>query len=1094
MIGKILIYELKKRFTSWITLLFFVMLIFQGFWYTKGYFEHYPNDGLLMNATAIGYMNLAACGMLMVIIVAIVTGTSLHKDLRYGTGQWIYSLPLNEKSFYVGRFLSSFFYNVLLALGYVIGIALLPYGGIGEADRFGPIPWEQLFQGFFLLTVPNLFLLTSLFFLALVYTRKLAAGYIMVFSTVISFLLMITVAEGSGTTTALAIGDPFGYVATDGVTGQMSLEERNFGHLPFSGYLLVNRVLWVSVALIAFLVSYFKFSFKSFGNKERSKKKIYTQLHNTLVEETKTTIIPKLSFTSADFFRKLWSLAKLEFGNLTRPISFKLIVGIVVLMEILQFIMWKASFNIGPTVPLTSTMTFFRLSFGVFIIMLIIIWSGELLFKDKVLKMNAINDALPVPIWVTLFSRFLALVGMSFILAFTFMAVGIIVQVLQGAASLVELQLYVYDMLGYNSGWLSYVLWIAVVFFVGGLTGNRFVTHILSVGAFLLVIMAFELGLAEQTIYAYSAVPGLEDYSEISEYGIWYTSAIWYSVMWAVAAIAFVLLGIYLWDRGTGKSWPTKLSFRGKQLNFVGKLALVVSVAVFFILQSFVIKNVNKEGNFVPSALQEERDAAYEKRYGYLADKAHPKYTHLDLHFDIYPEERKAAYEAEVLLTNPSNQRIDTLFLNTKHAVQLISIHQKEKELKMVKEDSVQRIFAFKLSKSMNANDSIMVRLKMEKQYKGFSQSGDQPQADLMANGTTGDIHEYLPIIGYSPDRELDKNRVRSEHGLPKWDSRYPSVNDNRALHENPFAPDANKVTATIIISTTEGQVPFAPGKLVSTSKENGRTSRLYEISSPSYFNWVLTSAQMEEHKFVQEEGEVSVFASPKHPFNIDLYERALKKGIQYLNDEFEGYPYEEVRLLEIPYYQGDFFAYPNSIAISEREGWYADTTGLKERSYIFQSTVTQLAKHWVQTNMNIANVQGAEMLSIALPESIGLQILEKEMGVEALEQTLQKKLDYIGLHQANEPNKEQPLIYSDGADYLEPHKGAIALNQLQKLIGKRKFNAVVLEFIHENPNEPKVFIDLYRRFLSEVPTSEIENVKTLFEAVKPLEINFKKR
>ncbi|MEO0901238.1 MAG: hypothetical protein AAFY00_04195 [Bacteroidota bacterium] len=486
MIGKIIAYELKKRFTSWITLLFFVMLVFQGFWYTKGYFDYYPNDGLLMNATAIGYMNLAACGMLMIIIVAIVTGTSLHKDLQYGTGQWIYALPVNEKSFYIGRFLSSFLYNVLLALGYVIGIALLPYGGIGEAERFGAIPWGQIFQGFFLLTVPNLFLLTSLFFLGLVYTRKLATGYIIIFSTVIVFLLMQTVSEGSGITPTLAIGDPFGYVATDGVTGQMSLEERNFGYLPFEGYLVINRILWLSIALIAFILSYFKFSFKSFGNKVGSKKKTLKQVHTTQSVGPKTAFVPKLSFTTNDFVKKLWSLAKLEFRNLTRPLSFKLIIGIIVLMETLQYLMWNASFYIGPTMPLTSTMTLFRLSFGVFIMMLIIIWSGELFFKDRVVKINTITDALPVPVWVTQFSRFLALVGMSFILAFTFMSVGIIVQLLQGGSSLLEFGLFVYDMLGYNWGWLTYVLWITVVFFVSGLTGNRFLTHILSVGAFLL--------------------------------------------------------------------------------------------------------------------------------------------------------------------------------------------------------------------------------------------------------------------------------------------------------------------------------------------------------------------------------------------------------------------------------------------------------------------------------------------------------------------------------------------------------------------------------------------------------------------------------
>jgi len=1085
MIGKIIAYELKKRLSSWMTLLFFAMLIFQGFWYTKGYFDFYPNDGLLMNATAIGYMNLSACGMLMIIIVAIVTGTALHKDLQYGTGQWMYALPINEKSFYIGRFLSSFLYNVLLALGYLIGIALLPYGGIGEADRFGPIPWGQILQGFFFLTVPNLFLLTSLFFLGMVYTRKLAAGYIAVFATVIVFLLMQTVSEGSGITPGLAIGDPFGYVATDGVTGQMSLEERNFGYLPFAGYLLTNRLLWIGIALTAFLISYFKFSFKTFGNKVGSKKKTYVNSISTTVEEPQTTLRPNLSFTTGDFLKKLWSLAQLEFRNITRPNSFKLIIGIIILMEVLQFLMWNASFYIGPTMPLTSTMTMFRLSFGVFIMMLIIIWSGELFFKDRVVKINSITDALPVPIWVTQFSRFLALAGMAFVLAFTFMMVGVIVQLLQGGAHLIEMKLFVYDMLGYNWGWLTYVFWIAVVFFVAGLTGHRFLTHILSIGSFLMVIMAFELGLAEQTIYAYAAVPGLEDYSEISEYGIWYTSAVWYVSMWTSAAIAFILLGIYLWDRGAGKSWLTKLTFRGKQLNLTGKLVIGVSLVAFFVLQSFIIKNVNKQGNFIPSAVQDKRAAIYENEYGYLAQRAHPKYTHLDLNFDIYPNERKVDYKADILLTNPSDQQIDTLFLNTKHAVELTSLVQDKTQLKVVKKDSTQELIAFALSRTMQPNDSIWVQIELRKYYKGFSQSGGEPQADLMANGTFGGIHEYLPVIGYDPERELDENRVRSEHGLPKWDSRYPSIEDKQALQENPFAPDAQKVTATIHISTIDTQVPFAPGKMVSSSKKNGRASRTYQIDKPAYFNWMLGSAEVKERTYSQEDTEILIWASPKHPFNVDLYGKALKKGVAYLNEEFDGYPYQEVRLSEIPFYQGDFFSYPNSIAISEREGWYADTTGMKERGYVFQSAVTQLARHWVQVNMDLANVQGAEMLSLALPEAMGLQVLEKEMGKEAVEQVLEKKKDYVGLHQANEPNKEQPLIYSDGADYLEPHKGAIALYELQKAIGKEKFNEILLEFVKENSGETIIFLDLYNRWLQEIPQSEKGKIKRLFETTE---------
>ncbi|MEL7268275.1 MAG: hypothetical protein AAGL34_01725 [Bacteroidota bacterium] len=1085
MIGKIVAYELKNRLKSWLTLLFFAMLVFQGFWYTKGFFDYYPNDGLLMNATAISYMNLAACGMLMIIIVAIATGTSLYKDLRHGTGQWIYTLPVNEKSFYTGRFLASFLYNVILALGYVVGIVLLPFSGIGEAERFGAIPWGQVFHGFFLLTIPNLFLLTSLFYLGMVVTRKIAAGYLVVFATVIAFLLMQTAQELSGVTPALAIGDPFGYVATGGITGEMNLNDRNFGFLPFSGYLVSNRALWLGIAFIAFLISYFKFSFKHFIAKGGTKKKALSE--NVVAEtiKSKSTIIPNLSFKTSDFLKKLWSLSKLEFLNITRPNSFKIIIGVVILMETLQFLLWNASFYIGPTQPITVSMTLFRLSFGVFIMMLIIIWSGELFFKDSVVKINSITDTLPVPVWVTQLSRFVALVGMAFILAFTFMMVGIIIQVLQGGFAHLDLGLYLYDMLGYNWGWLTYVLWISVVFFVAGLTGKRFVTHIVSVGAFFLIIMAFELGLAEQVIYAYAAVPGLEDYSEISEYGIWYTSAFWYFLMWLSAAVTFVLLGIYFWNRGAGNSWLTKLSFRGKQLNLAGKISALAAVVAFFSLQAFIVKNVNGKGNFVLSALEEQRDADYEKNYGYLGQKAQPKYTHVDLSFDFYPEERRANYDAEILLTNPSDQSIDSLFLNTKHAARILSIKQNGAALAVLKNDSLQRIIAFGLTKTLFPNDSLKLVLKMEKQYQGFTQSGSDPQADLMYNGSFGGIHEYLPVIGYDYGREIEANRARSENGLDKWESRYSAINDGKALRENPFASDANKVTATIQISTDAEQIPFAAGQLVSeNSLENGRKQRTYSIDRPTSFNWWLGSAKVEDFQSKEGNTKIAIHPSPKHLFNTDLYESALKKGIQYINTTFGTYPYKDLRLIETPFYQGEFHAYPNSILISEREGWYADTTGVKERAYILQSTVTQLGKHWVIENLNIANVQGAEMLSVALPEAIGLQILQKEMGDEALESMLQKKQDYIGLHQADEPNVQPPLIYADGADYLEPHKGAIALNKLQNTLGTDAFNRALLNFVRRNPEEPKIFIHLYQNLLKMVPESEKSRIKKLFEEV----------
>ena len=1084
MTGKIIVYEIRQRFWHWTTLLFFLILAFQGLWYTKGNFDYYVNEGLLMNASTLFYKNLAGGGMLMIIIVAIITGTSLYKDIQHKTGQWIYTMPIHEKQFYLGRFFSAFLFNVIIATGYIAGMLLTPYAGLGEAHRFGPAPIGQLFHGFLFLTVPNLFLLTSLFFFALVFTRRMAAGYLSVLLTVIAFLVMQTTAESSGITTVLALADPFGYIGVDELIQGLPTAERNTAYIPLDGNLLINRLIWCSLAVLLLIVSYVKFSFKSFGAVPNTRGKIITQVLHKVPQTAKNVIGVKLSFTTPDFLKKLWSLARLEFKIIVRPTSFKVIIGVILLMAVLQNLFWNAGYYIGPTVPLTSTMTLFRLTFGVFILILIMVWAGELFFKDRVVNIHTITDTLPVPVWVTQLSWFIAMMGMSFILALSFMVIGIIIQILKGGAGLIEWDLYVYDILGYNWGWLTYVLWIAVVFFISGLTGNRFLTHVLSVGAFFVLIMAFELGLAEQVRFAYGAVPGLEDYSEISGYGIWYTSAQWFFLMWLVLAVALVLLGIYFWERGTGIKWSQKLRFQGKQLYLPGKIAALLAIAAFVVFQSFIIKNIDASKSFRLSAVEEKEKAAYETTYGYLKDKAHPKYSHIDLTFDFYPAERKAIYSARLRVTNPSERIIDTLFLNTDPSVEITSVSSKGKDFKLVRRDTVHNVMVYLLPKKMWPQDTLALIFKAKKEYKGFTQSGSEPQPDLMYNGSFGSIHDFLPLIGYKDDKELNENRKRADQGLPLLASRMAPVTDNKALHQSIFAPDGNRVTGKITISTSEDQIPLAPGKLEKSWTKNNRNYRSYVIEKATPFNWYLGSGDYVINPSKTQRTTVQILASPKHNFNIDLYRQAIHKTIAFVGSHLGTYPYTEVRLHEIPYYQEDFYAFANSIAISEKEGWYADTTNMPERAYIFQSVASQIIKHWLQESIDVANVQGGYMLTEALPEALSLRLLQEELGPEALELMLKKKQDFYAKEKHDEANTEPPLLYADGVEYLEAYKGAKALYELMDTIGTQAFDTLLREWVNKDENIPKRFIDLYKRLLDAVPTSKKEEIKQLFEEV----------
>ncbi|MEM1216576.1 MAG: hypothetical protein AAGJ82_12865, partial [Bacteroidota bacterium] len=235
--------ELKQRVFSWVTVVFFLMLVFQANWYTKGAFDYFANENVLMNAASIIYRNYAAMGMLMIIIIAIATGGVLYKDIRYKSAGWTYALPINEKHFFTGRFLAAYLYLILLSTGLILGHFLLPYSGIGDPVRFGPAPVGQIFHGWLLFTVPNLFFYVAIVFFSIVITRKISTSYLAVFLVVITFLIAQSyyVSGSEENILAFMLVDPGGYVAAQYYADLQSIPEKNTAYFELSGYVLPNH-------------------------------------------------------------------------------------------------------------------------------------------------------------------------------------------------------------------------------------------------------------------------------------------------------------------------------------------------------------------------------------------------------------------------------------------------------------------------------------------------------------------------------------------------------------------------------------------------------------------------------------------------------------------------------------------------------------------------------------------------------------------------------------------------------------------------------------------------------------------------------------
>ena len=190
-----------------------------------------------MNGSAVVYKNLAGLGIIQVIITAMVTAPVLYKELQFKTGQWLFTTPIQEKHFFIAKFFAAWGINGLIALGGIIGLLLAPFVGIAKPHLFGDTPWVHLLFGYTVLTLPNLLLLVSVSFFAIVYFKRTIVAFFAVLVTVMLFLIAQMTAEASGATVALQVIDPFAFVATGANIDTMNAIQRNDGLFAYDGFI-----------------------------------------------------------------------------------------------------------------------------------------------------------------------------------------------------------------------------------------------------------------------------------------------------------------------------------------------------------------------------------------------------------------------------------------------------------------------------------------------------------------------------------------------------------------------------------------------------------------------------------------------------------------------------------------------------------------------------------------------------------------------------------------------------------------------------------------------------------------------------------------
>lgn len=1025
-------------------------------------------------------------GIFSVLISSAIMGVPLYRDLEHNTKEYLLSTPIGRSAYFWGRFWGSFVILVLVCtgaiVGYIVGTWLGPITDWTKPERYGPnLPMNYLWP-YLTIFIPSLFFTSCIFFGLVAWLRNNRVLYTASILLFILYLLSNFLVSDLEKRDLVDLLDPFALNTFSNATKYLTPVEQNTLLTPITGNLLLNRLLWSGIGLLVLLIAYWRFTIVRFVSQRSKTAKIKEG------ELKKSRIALPLyhpTFNERLNWSNLWNLGKLEFSNILRDTYFlSIILGGIIFLFIDD---WIGNLQYGvPDRPVTMNMLLFKtFNYSLFVFILIMFYAGETVHRDRATRFSNIADALPVPNWVQLGSKFLAITGVCFLLATVPMIVGVTVQVLHGFFEF-KWEYYFIDL--YAITFWDYWQMALLAFFVHALINNKFLGHFVGIAIWVLIFVARSLLNWNYNLFLFSYKPSYR-ISDMNDFGHFAEPLFWFNVYWTSFGFILLVLAALMWARGANHSFKSRWQAFKSRWNKTSATIVLLLTIIWLGSGSYIYYNVSQVNKYSTVDEGKERSANYEKKYKKYERIPQPKVTGLFLYADIFPEDRSIQMRAALKIKNKTDRPIDSLHLMSDDG-QHYQLFFNGTELKPCYAETLPKpkltlvynkpdtagYRIFKLPATLQPGDTALLEVRTKLSNPGFINDGLSREIIYNGTFTSGGI----PSIGYNADMELNGDADRKKYKLPEKKEELPPHRDPYGEKTLLFNDDADLIDFECIVSTSPDQIAIAPGYIQKEWTDNGRRYFHYKQDSKAdyFFNIVSARYAIRKDKWVSPEGKevnLEIYYHHEHAYNLDRMMSALKDGLSYFHRHFGPYQYRQARILEFPRYAGFAQSFPNTIPYSEDFGWYADFSDPNDYDYFYYVTVHELAHQWWGHQVVPNYTRGSNLISESLAEYSALMVAKEKYGHDNVQRFLRYDLDGYLRGRATETKKENFFINCN-RPYQWYQKGSLILYALQDYVGEDKLNAQIKAFrdsfaLRENPPFPGSY-DLFSFVQKAVPDS----------------------
>ncbi|MDF2629631.1 MAG: rane protein [Symbiobacteriaceae bacterium] len=789
---------------------------------------------------------------------AAVAGEAAARDVSTGMHPLIYTAPVRKADYLGGRFLAALVLNALILLAVPVGTLLGTYAWGAEAELLGPFRPAAYLTAYGFIALPSAFVVTAIQFSFAALSRRTAASYLG------GPLLLLTAFVG----TLLLKGeagqllDPVGVVSIVDHLDRWTPMEKNTRLMGLEGWLLASRLLWLGISLGALAFTYFRFRF---AHPTPSVWWRRAKRDPAVASDTTVSVPPvRRSFGLATHARQSIAIGWKSFEAIAKSWSGLLLLALVALLAFLsaaESLMQNGVSLLPRTDYILHALAYPEIPPAYVIIpLLIVFWSGELIWREREAGLSALVDVAPVPEWVLFLGKFL---GLGFVLAVCMalrMAAGMLAQV---GAGYYEFEVGRYLQILFGLQLADYLLLALLALVLHVVINQKHIGNLVTFIAFVLVTIAANSGTGHKLL-VYGAAPGWS-YTDMRGFGPSLGPWLWFKLYWAAWALLLAGVARLLWVRGREEGLRGR--WQAARQRFTRPTAWIAAAVAGLILSlgGFIFYNTNVLNTYEPATGRMEQRAEYARRYGQYKGIPQPRLTGANLHVEIYPERQAVDISGTYHLVNDSGVPIESVHLATAINVETGGVaFDRPATLVLADEDFGHRIYT--LQEPLQPGASLQIGFDVHVAPRGFRHDELLPvDAAVASNGTYFTNRDWLPAIGFGPETGADR------------------------------------IAFEAVVGTAADQIAVAPGALRQTWTEGGRRYFQYATDAPIGNEYAFFSADYAVHEERWNDVAIQIFHHPGHTTNLDQMASGVRASLSHYTQQFGPYPHSYIRLVERP-------------------------------------------------------------------------------------------------------------------------------------------------------------------------------------------------